>query len=283
MTFFKIRKNMATYLIGDVQGCFAELQNLLELIEFNPKQDRLGFAGDLVNRGPQSLEVLRFVKNLGNAYLVLGNHDFYLLAIGYEAVEYHGGHTLDAVLQAPDKFELLDWLRSQPLMIYWENVDSILVHAGIPPQWSLQQALAYSEEVSSELKGANFLKCLKELEFHRNAIEKWDEKLGKSERIRYVVNAFTHLRFCSEKGDLDLSNKSSHSQNPEYRPWYEWYQGKQKIFFGHWAALEGRLQHSHCHALDTGCVWGGSLTAVRIEDSCRFSTPALNTHRGDTV
>jgi bis(5'-nucleosyl)-tetraphosphatase (symmetrical) len=261
-----------------VQGCFSELQNLLKLIHFNPQQDRLGFAGDLVNRGPQSLEVLRFVKNLENAYVVLGNHDFYLLAIGYGAVEYHGGHTLDAILQAPDKYELLDWLRQQPLVIYWENFNSILVHAGIPPQWSLPQVLAHAEEVSAELKSENFLKCLQKLEFHRNAIETWDEKLTQSERIRYVVNAFTHLRFCSAKGDLDLSNKSVHSQNPEYRPWYKWYHLKSRIFFGHWAALEGHLQHPYCQALDTGCVWGGSLTAVRIEDNRRFSTPALNSN-----
>jgi bis(5'-nucleosyl)-tetraphosphatase (symmetrical) len=270
---------MATYFIGDVQGCYAELQLLLELIHFNPQEDRLGFAGDLVNRGPRSLEVLRFIKNLGNAYVVLGNHDFYLLAIGYGAVEYHGGHTLDAILQAPDKFELLDWLRRQPLVIYWENFNAILVHAGMPPQWSLSQVLANAEEVSLQLKGEDYLNCLRNLEFHRNAIEKWDENLSGSERTRYIVNALTHLRFCSSQGDLDLSNKSAYSKDSQiYRPWYEWYHLPHQVFFGHWAALEGRLQHPLCHALDTGCVWGGSLTAVRVEDNRRFSVPALGSN-----
>lgn len=268
---------MATYFIGDVQGCYAELQLLLEHINFNPREDRLGFAGDLVNRGPESLEVLRFVKNLGNAFVVLGNHDFYLLALGYEAVEFHGGHTLDPVLQAPDKYELLDWLRQQPLVYYWENFNSILVHAGIPPQWSLPEVLTYAQEVSSQLKSEYFLDYLKELELHRNFNVTWNENLSKSERLRYIVNAFTHLRFCSASGELDMSNKSTHSKDPQkFRPWYEWYTLKQRVFFGHWAALEGKLQDSCFQALDTGCAWGAKLTAIRVEDNCRFTVPALH-------
>lgn len=268
---------MATYLIGDVQGCYAELQSLLEVINFNPNQDHLGFAGDLVNRGPQSLQVLRLIKNLGDkASVVLGNHDFYLLALGYEAVEFHGSHTLDAVLQAPDKWELLDWLRQQPVVIYWENFNSILVHAGIPPQWSLAEVLSYAHEAAAELKGENFLNFLRELELQRNANIKWNKNLNHNEKMRYIVNAFTHLRFCSAEGELDLSNKSVHSKDlQKYRPWYEWYHLKPKVYFGHWAALEGSLQDSVFQALDTGCAWGGRLTAVRVEDEQRFSVPAI--------
>lgn len=272
---------MATYFIGDVQGCYAELQSLLELINFNPLRDRLGFAGDLVNRGPQSLEVLRWIKNLGDAFVVLGNHDFYLLALGYEVAQFHGSHTLDAVLQAPDKWELLDWLRHQPLVHYWENFNSVLVHAGVPPQWALPEVLSHAQEVSSQLKSENFLNYLRELEFHRHLNVKWNESLSGSERMRYIVNAFTHIRFCSADGELDLANKSVHSQNPQkYRPWYEWCRLKQKVFFGHWAALEGNLHDDCFQALDTGCAWGGKLTAVRVEDHRRFSVPAFNKKSG---
>jgi bis(5'-nucleosyl)-tetraphosphatase (symmetrical) len=267
---------MATYIIGDVQGCYAELQRLLERINFDPGQDRLGFAGDLVNRGPDSLAVLRFVKNLANPLVVLGNHDFYLLAIGYGAVEYRGGHTLQAVLDAPDKLELLDWLRQQPLAIYLPAFEAVVVHAGIPPQWTLSAALANAAIVEQALRGPDFFNYLRELEFHRTRLEKWDEQLTGIERIRYNVNAFTHLRFCTEDGTLDLTNKTAHSEDPgRFRPWYEWYHLPQRVLFGHWAALEGRLPNSHCEALDTGCVWGGTLTAYRLEDSQRFSVPGL--------
>jgi len=267
---------MATYIIGDVQGCYTELQHLLEKVEFNPIKDQLGFLGDLVNRGPDSLAVLRFIKNLSNPLVVLGNHDFYLLALGYDAVEYHGGHTLDAILQAPDKLELLDWLRQQPLMIYLKAFDAVMVHAGIPPQWSLSVTLAHAEEVAQQLRGSNFLNCLRGLEFHRNQLEKWDDQLTGAQRTRYIVNALTHLRFCTAEGTLDLSNKTAESSNPTlFRPWYEWYSLPQRVLFGHWAALEGQPGHPRCLALDTGCVWGRELTAYRLEDGILFSVPAV--------
>lgn len=267
---------MATYIIGDVQGCYAELQQLLTLVEFDQQRDRLGFVGDLVNRGPESLAVLRFVKKLINPLIVLGNHDFYLLAIGYGAVEYHGGHTLDAVLQAPDKLELLDWLRQQPLMIYLQSVETVMVHAGLPPQWPLPVALAHADEVAQLLRGNDFLDCLRNLEFHRNQFEQWDEQLTGAQRMRYIVNAFTHLRFCKKDGALDLTTKTKQSAKlGGFRPWYEWYHLPQRVLFGHWAALEGQLEHARCIALDTGCVWGRELTAYRLEDGRRFAVPAI--------
>jgi bis(5'-nucleosyl)-tetraphosphatase (symmetrical) len=266
---------LATYIIGDVQGCYAELQQLLERIHYDPARDRLGFAGDLVNRGPDSLGVLRFVKNLQNPLVVLGNHDFYLLAIGYGAVEYRGGHTLHDILQAPDKLELLDWLRRQPLAIYLQDADAIITHAGIPPQWPLSAALEHAEEVAQLLRNDDFLPYLRELEFHRQPFETWDERLTGVDRFRYIMNAFTHLRFCSVDGILDLTNKTAQSADPKFRPWYEWYQLPHRVLFGHWAALEGKLPHSRCIALDTGCVWGGALTAYRLEDGERFSVPSL--------
>ncbi len=144
-------KVLATYIIGDVQGCNTELQALLALIEFDPKQDRLGFVGDLVNRGPDSLATLRFIKNLPDPLVVLGNHDLHLLAIGYNVVSYDGGHTLDEVLQAHDKEELLNWLRCRPLLLYEASFETVLVHAGIPPQWDLTQAISNAEEVAEQL------------------------------------------------------------------------------------------------------------------------------------
>lgn len=270
---------MATYIIGDVQGCYTELQQLLELVDFNPQRDTLGFVGDLVNRGPDSLAVLRFIKNLPNAWVVLGNHELYLLAIGYSVVTYRGRHTLDEVLQAPDKIELLEWLRHLPLVIYLQEFEAIIVHAGIPPQWSLSELLAKADEAKHYLSSANFLKHLGELEFHWQQPMSWHEQLIGAERMRYIVNAFTRMRFCAADGVLDLSNKTAQSTHPEiFRPWYEWYRLPQRVFFGHWAALEGRCSHPRCEALDTGCAWGNALTAYRLEDDRRFSIPALKAY-----
>jgi len=272
---------MATYIIGDVQGCYTELQHLLELVDFNRQKDQLGFVGDLVNRGPDSLSVLRFIKNLPNPLVVLGNHDFYLLAIGYEAVVYHGGHTLDEVLQAPDKLELLDWLRHQALMISLSNFDALLVHAGIPPQWSLAAALDHATEIVNELQGPQFLTFLREFEYKRKLPISWQDSLTGMARFDYIVNAFTRMRFCTADGTLDLANKTASVSEPGiFRPWYEWYHLPHRVLFGHWAALEGRTTQSCCEALDTGCVWGRELTAYRLEDARRFSVPAAAKYKG---
>ncbi len=266
---------MATYIIGDVQGCYTELQWLLAKVDYNPQRDRLGFVGDLVNRGPDSLAVLRFIKSLPDPFVVLGNHDLYLLAIGYGAVVYKGGHTLQAVLEAPDKLELLDWLRHQSLVIYLQAFDTILVHAGVPPQWRLPELLANAEEAAMQLRGADFINQLRDLEFHRNEPMQWSSGLKEQERIRYIVNALTRMRFCTAEGTLELTNKTAQSDASKlFRPWYDWYQLPHRVLFGHWAALEGRPVHERCEALDTGCVWGRELTAYRLEDGLRFSVQA---------
>lgn len=269
---------MATYIIGDVQGCYTELLQLLDLVKFNPQSDQLGFVGDLVNRGPDSVSVLRFIKNLPDALVVLGNHDLYLLAIGYGAVTYRGEHTLDNVLQAPDKLELLEWLRRQPLIVYLQKFDSVMVHAGIPPQWQLTAALKNAELACAQLRGADFVNYLRDLEFHRSHPVEWHDQLSPIDSARYTVNALTRMRFCTSLGTLDLSNKTAHSTNAQLlRPWYEWYQLPHRVLFGHWAALEGRQSNPLCEALDTGCVWGRELTAYRLEDKRRFSVPAVTT------
>ncbi len=266
---------MATYIIGDVQGCHAELQHLLMLIDFDPEKDRLGFIGDLVNRGPDSLQVLRFIARLPNPLVVLGNHDLHLLALGYEVLAYKNHHTLDDVLNAPDKLELLEWLRKQPFLIYESLFDAILVHAGIPPNWDLQQSVAYAQEASDLLSGPDFMNFLYHLYGSRPL--QWEDNLTGWDRARYIVNAFTRMRFCSKQGVLDLVNKTNHSTNPDVlRPWFEWYQQPQRVVFGHWAALEGHTTNPKCAAIDTGCAWGHSLTAYCLEDGRRFSVPAVS-------
>lgn len=268
---------MSTFLIGDVQGCYDELQDLLQHIAFNPQKDRLGFVGDLVNRGPQSLEVLRFITQLNNPMVVLGNHDIYALILGYGlCAEDAYQHTLHNVLNAPDKIELLDWLRQQPL-VYQEN-NTLLVHAGLPPQWTSQQSLDYAAEVHEALRGPDYKAFLQNS--FGNEPANWNPTLTGDDRLRYIVDAFLRIRLCDKQGKLDL-DKSEHpeqynTERPRLKPWFEWrsdYNNDPTIFFGHWAALNGECDTAHCHALDTGCAWGRSLTALRLEDGQRFSVP----------
>ncbi|MBS0349836.1 MAG: symmetrical bis(5'-nucleosyl)-tetraphosphatase [Proteobacteria bacterium] len=264
---------MATYIIGDVQGCYRELQKLLEYVHYDPSKDRLGFVGDLVNRGPDSLSTLRFIKSLPNPLITLGNHDLYLLAIGYGVVDYRGHHTLQEVLNAPDKMELLDWLRQQPLVMSVPHFNSIIVHAGVPPQWNLAELIHYGELVAQHLQGPDFKNFLRDLELHREDTVEWKNNLADPEKLRYIVNALTRMRFCTKEGVLDLTNKTAKTVHPElFQPWYQWYRLPQKVLFGHWAALEGTTTHAQCVALDTGCVWGKELTAYRLEDQALFSS-----------
>lgn len=271
---------MATYIIGDVQGCYQELQDLLQQINFNPNSDQLGFVGDIVNRGPNSLEVLRFIKQLKNPWVVLGNHDFYLLILGYNLIPVNSHeHTLSSVLEAPDKLELLDWLRHQPL-IYVEN-NALLVHAGLPPQWSVEKSLQHANEVETLLRGANFKSFLTYL--FGDTPSQWDESLTGHNRWRYITNSFVRMRFCSRHGELDLKANGKISTNAKkYRPWFDWFnhsQDKIDIYFGHWAALNGKCDAPGCYALDTGCAWGYCLTALRLEDKKRFKVPCHSSLR----
>jgi bis(5'-nucleosyl)-tetraphosphatase (symmetrical) len=272
---------MATYIIGDVQGCYQELQQLLQLIEFNPKKDRLGFVGDLVNRGPNSLEVLRFIKSLSDPMVVLGNHDLYLLILGYELMPSESyQHTLHPIFAAPDKIELLDWLRQQPLIYHHPNTQTLLVHAGLPPQWSIAQSITHAKEVESALQGNHFREFLRDL--FGNDPSSWNDRLTGQERLRYITNAFTRMRFCDESGYLDLKADGNISTDPHrFHPWFDFrnpQQDKVNIVFGHWAALNGQCDAPGCYALDTGCAWGYSLTALRLEDKKRFSISCVSHH-----
>ncbi|MGM0541646.1 MAG: symmetrical bis(5'-nucleosyl)-tetraphosphatase [Pseudomonadota bacterium] len=276
---------MATYVIGDLQGCFDELQNLLKHIDYQPDSDILWFVGDLVNRGPKSLECLRFVKKLqekGRAFTVLGNHDFHLLS-AYAGLQkfLSKSDTLDEILKAKDVRELMDWLREQPLMVTHAVYNAVLVHAGIPPQWTISQAQSYAKEVELHLQGDDWQRFLTDSLFDSHSNE-WQETLTGRNRIRYIVNAFTRMRYCDANGKLEFKLKSAPSaEKPEKRaahmaefePWFVLPNRKNKdyeIFFGHWSTL-GAIDAYHVHATDTGCLWGGSLTAYSIEEKRRYT------------
>ncbi len=256
-------------MFGDLQGCYREFQALLEAINYNPDTDRLGFVGDLVNRGPESLAVLRFIKQLKNPLIVLGNHDLYLLAHGYQCVSANYPHTFSEVLSAPDKMELLDWLRYQSLIL---NEDfGVLVHAGIPAQWSIAEACLFASDVENELRGPHFKALLSSVETRviekQEKISRWDKEAILDERCWYTIQALTQMRFCSATGELDLHSKKLHSIDDEkFKPWFSWRHDDKDLYFGHWAWLEGRCDHPGIYALDAGCAWNGQLKCLRVED-----------------
>ena len=268
---------MPTFAIGDLQGCFDELADLLELVRFDRSRDRLWFTGDLVNRGPQSLDCLRFVKDLGDAATtVLGNHELHLLAIGNGQPQYlHAGDTLDDILAAPDCAELLDWLRRLPLACHDAQSGFTMVHAGLPPQWDLAAALGYAREVEEVLQGPGYRDYFANM--YGNEPDCWSPDLGGWERLRFITNCFSRIRYCSAGGRLNLEEKGAPGSQPEAAlPWFEIAGRKtwsDKIIFGHWAALRDYPQdygRFNVFPLDMGCVWGGELVALRLEDERYF-------------
>ena len=267
---------MATYAVGDIQGCYSELQQMLEQIRFDPVADKLWLVGDLVNRGPDSLQVLRLVKSLGdNAVTVLGNHDLHLLAVAEGAAELHRSDTLDEILNAPDRDELLFWLRQQR-MLYTEG-DYVLVHAGLLPQWSIKQAAGLAREVESALRGADYTTFFARM--YGNAPHNWEDDLGGYKRLRVITNAFTRMRICTLRGEMEFKFKGEVEKIPEgYMPWFEVPERKSReatVIFGHWSALGLKLL-PNVIALDTGCLWGGPMTAIRLEDRQLFQVSCKN-------
>lgn len=269
---------MATWIIGDVQGCFDELLALVRRIGFLPGRDRLWFCGDLVNRGPKSLEVLRWVHELGHSALtVLGNHDLHLLALWHHADKRKKVDTLDAVFAAPDADLLLTWLQGQKLAHYDHVTDTLLTHAGLPPVWDLDIALACASEVEERMRGPKAHEFFAHM--YGNEPARWSETLGGRERRRYTVNALTRLRYVTLDGRMDFHCKSAPGHQPAgLMPWFE-HPGHAgaglNLVFGHWAALMGRVDRPGIVALDTGCVWGNSLTAYCLETGERVSQPAF--------
>lgn len=265
---------MSTYAIGDIQGCFAPLEKLLEHIQFDPSKDQLWFTGDLVNRGPQSLETLRFVKNLGeNQHIVLGNHDLHLLALSHQAHPGWEDDTLQAILQAPDREELLNWLRHQPLLHHDATLNYTMVHAGLAPAWDLATAQRLAHEVETILRSDQAVDFFHHMYGNHPAL--WRDDLQGWDRVRCITNYFTRARFCHADGSLELKSKGKlDSQSAELFPWFQTPHRRNadlKIIFGHWAALGGITNTQNAFALDTGCVWGFCLTAMRLEDGKRFS------------
>jgi bis(5'-nucleosyl)-tetraphosphatase (symmetrical) len=268
---------MTTYVIGDLQGCFDELQALLEYINYKPDNDHLWFVGDIVNRGPKSLECLRFVKKLhdqGKADMVLGNHDFHLLA-AYSGLEKFTSKsdTLTQILEAPDVDKLIDWLRQQPLLVTHPVFHAIMVHAGVPPQWTISEAQSYAKEVQQQLCRPDWQDFLVNHLFGSEP-KNWHNSLTGYDRLRYIVNAFARMRYCDANGKLEFKLKSAPNNNQsKYQPWFVFPKRRNKdyeVFFGHWSTL-GAIDAYHVHATDTGCLWGGKMTAYAIESKQRFT------------
>jgi len=260
---------MATYAVGDLQGCLEPLKCLLEQVKFDPAQDKLWLVGDLVNRGPASLETLRFLYGMRDALVcVLGNHDLHLIAVTYNAERLKKNDTLREIVEAPDCAQLIEWLRQMPLVHHDAQRDITLVHAGIPPQWDIDKALQRAAEVEAALRDDAQLPMFLD-GMYGNEPAKWDKKLSGIARLRVITNYFTRMRFCTPEGKLDLKSKEGlDTAPPGYAPWFSYAERKaagRKIIFGHWAALEGQCDVPGLFALDTGCVWGGSMTLMNID------------------
>lgn len=258
---------MATYAIGDIQGCYDSLLKLLEHCAFDPTHDKLWLVGDLVNRGPKSLETLRLIKSLGPAALtVLGNHDLYLLMIAEGGAKFRGkDDTLQAILDAPDCAELLNWLRHQPLC-HTEG-EFCLVHAGLLPQWTAERARELAREVEAALQGPDYGQFIRNLWGSEPA--GWSDQLTGWPRLRVIVNAMTRMRFCTVDGIMEFKAKGTLAKAPSgHIPWFDLPGRKSAdsvLVTGHWSALGLKIT-LNLLALDSGCLWGGHLTAVRLED-----------------
>ncbi|AOU98817.1 bis(5'-nucleosyl)-tetraphosphatase (symmetrical) [Acidihalobacter yilgarnensis] len=267
---------MAVYAVGDLQGCLDPLERLLEKLRFDPATDRVWLVGDLVNRGPQSLETLRFVRMLGIAAVcVLGNHDLHLLAVAENGDGLHRGDTLQPVLDAPDAAELLDWLRRRPLLHHDATLGWTMVHAGLPPEWDIPHALDYAAEIEAELRtspAALFANMYGDLP------DRWSEDLAGMARRRFILNALTRMRYVDAAGRLDHRCKDAPDDAPTgLTPWFRVPARRSadaRIVFGHWSTL-GLINEPELLALDTGCVWGGALSAVRLDHPQRPITAVV--------
>jgi bis(5'-nucleosyl)-tetraphosphatase (symmetrical) len=256
---------MATYAIGDIQGCYHAFIALLARLQFNPKHDALWLVGDIVNRGSGSLEVLRWCyQHQESIKIVLGNHDLHALAVLHELKAEHKSDTLQAIFHAPDRAVLLMWLRNQPLM-HAEN-GYVMLHAGLLPQWTIDAALSFAREVEAVLQGDNYQHFLTNM--YGSQPNQWHADLTGMDRLRIITNAFTRMRVCSLYGEMEFAFKGELPDVPAgYMPWFDVPTRQSQdshIICGHWSAL-GLQQRSNIHALDTGCLWGGQLTAMNLE------------------
>jgi bis(5'-nucleosyl)-tetraphosphatase (symmetrical) len=265
---------MATYAIGDIQGCYHAFQALLQRIEFDIKTDTLWLVGDLVNRGSGSLEVLRWCfQHQNNIKTVLGNHDLHAIAVAHNIRPAHRGDTLQAIIDAPDADALLHWLRHQPLMVVRDHY--VMVHAGLLPQWTVTDALAYAHEVEIALQSKRYIAFLANM--YGNQPNVWHDGLVGYDRLRAITNVMTRMRVCTTVGALDFDFKGELCDVPEgYVPWFDLpcrQSTEIDIVCGHWSAL-GLHQRENVHALDTGCLWGGKLTAMCLETKAITQVPS---------
>lgn len=274
---------MAQYAVGDIQGCYDPLVRLLDRVQFDPAEDTLVCVGDLVNRGPKSLKTIRFLKSLGaSCTAVLGNHDIHLLAMIYGVRTPKPNDTLHKILRASDLQELTVWLRSRPLLVRDKTNKTLVCHAGIYPWWNIQQALDRAAEVESIF--SNEQQCIKLLKkIYSNSPSRWSEDLGQTRRARFIINAFTRMRFCSPRGHLNLSESGYSGVGRKNRvPWFEFYNPgleNYRVVFGHWSAL-GFLNKPQYLCLDSGFVWGRDMTMVKLPNKPKFKKiPKRNIHR----
>lgn len=258
---------MTRYAVGDLQGSLTPLKCLLDKVSFDPREDQLWLVGDLINRGPESLATLRYVKNLGNCTrVVLGNHDLHFLAVALNTRNPGKHDTFGDILAASDCDELSAWLLHQPLIYSDPSGDYHMSHAGIPPMWDIPQATAYALEVQNVLQSANAVDFFRQM--YGNDPDYWQENLTGYTRLRAITNYFTRMRFCTVDGKLDFDNKQVDHVDSYFAPWFSYPQrltNANKIIFGHWASLEGKTNMENVYALDTGCAWGGSLTLLNLE------------------
>ena len=270
---------MSIYAIGDIQGCYDELLTILDKIQFDPVKDKIWFTGDLVNRGPQSLPTLRFVKSLGDsAVTVLGNHDLHLLAYSCQQRKVLKKDTLQAVLDAPDRDELLHWLRFRPLFHYTD--DFCLVHAGLPPQWNFSTTKKMAHLAEKTLQRDDYIQFFKVM--YGNQPNIWSDDLQGMEKLRFIINCFTRIRYCETNGRLDFNYNGPLGTQPKHlHPWFDLPERKmaaRTIIFGHWSSL-GYHEENNCYGIDTGCLWGGQLTVLKLGKKIKRISIACSGYR----
>lgn len=263
---------MSVYAIGDVQGCYDEMRYLLDRVRFDPAGDRLWLVGDLVNKGPKSLATLRFVKELGDrAITVLGNHDLHFLAIAHGIRKPVARDTLKALLKAPDLGELIDWLRTRPLLHHDATRNYTMVHAGLVPQWTIEQALSLAREAERKLAGKRYVKYLTKM--YGDQPDRWRDGLEGYARFRVIINVFTRLRYCTANGAMEFAHKENVVPRG-FKPWFKHSRPNQanlRILFGHWASLNGETGVDNAIGLDTGCCWGRELTLMHLKSQKRIT------------
>ena len=277
---------MANYAIGDIQGCFDELMNLLHKIKFKTDRDQLWICGDLINRGPKSLESLEFLYSIRkNCFITLGNHDLHFLAVAEKVIEISDSDTFQEILENRNLHIYLNWIKELPFYHIGKIKNNgktrsyVMTHAGIPPHWTIEDLKKYSQELYETLQGPETLNLLKNM--YGNEPNHPSKCVTEMERLRLNINYLTRMRFCSRDGSLDLKHKGKATDAPSgMKPWFEWnlkiLQDPIHLLFGHWAALEGVTGKKNITALDTGCVWGKKLSALRLEDNRIFSCNKIN-------